>query len=217
MKKWLFLVLMIILMKYWFFSASPAEYVALNSSTCPLPPQLAGNILDAPKQTDVPSDVKTMRFQKAKANVTPKAGYALSAKVLSTHQYSWGRESDFSPVDWALGWQKMTDKKALQYINISQRGRFYHWRVKAENVPKLPISVQEIIQMSSNTHLIPADKSIWYKMKKIKKGEHVKIAGWLVNVDWDDGSYWHTSLSRNDTGAGACEFVLVCQVEKINP
>jgi len=43
----------------------------------------------------------------------------------------------------------------------------------------------------------------------VKKGELVTVAGFLVEVTRPNGWKWRTSLTRTDTGGGACELVWV--------
>jgi hypothetical protein len=38
--------------------------------------------------------------------ITPLASFVIKAKVLSKNSYMLGRESDLSPIDLALGWEK---------------------------------------------------------------------------------------------------------------
>jgi hypothetical protein len=42
-----------------------------------------------------------------------------------------------------------------------------------------------------------------------KRGEIVHMEGYLVRVDGPDGFQWASSLSRSDTGNGACELFWV--------
>src|SRR6185437_16208343 len=57
--------------------------------------------------------------------ITPLAAYQIRARVLHTEAYHFDRESDLSPVDWALGWRSMSDSAALKRLRISQGGRWY--------------------------------------------------------------------------------------------
>ena len=46
-----------------------------------------------------------------------------------------------------------------------------------------------------------------------ERGERVRIDGWLVQIDagrWR----WRSSLTREDSGGGACELVYVCAVTR---
>ncbi len=69
----------------------------------------------------------------------------------------------------------------------------------------------------SNNHLIPADNAIKRKIKRLKKGDHVRIQGYLVNVDAENSAgkvyLWDTSVSRDDSGDGACEIIYVTNIQ----
>ena len=141
--------------------------------------------------------------------LTRKAAFDLRARVLSTEPYYFRRESDLSPVDLALGWGVMSDQAVLDRIDITQGSRWYKTRYEFP----APISDQQIIRNSSNMHMIPASSRIRKSLKKLRRGEIVRLHGFLVDVDHDSGWYWRTSMTRNDTGAGACEIFYVEAVE----
>ena len=141
----------------------------------------------------------------------PKASFDIEARVLSREDYSMDAESKVSPTDLALGWGRMSDEAILEQIDISQRNRFYYWRVE-----QFPIPRKEIEQNSANMHLIPADAYVAGQIDKVKSGELVRFSGYLVNLKRDDGWHWNSSLTRNDTGAGACEVVWVEDFEIIH-
>jgi hypothetical protein len=46
-------------------------------------------------------------------------------------------------------------------------------------------------------------------LKKLRPGQIVTARGYLVDVRGPGGFTWNTSLSRTDTGAGACELFWV--------
>ncbi|HAE99824.1 MAG TPA: hypothetical protein DCG63_00815, partial [Methylophilaceae bacterium] len=60
-----------------------------------------------------------------------------------------------------------------------------------------------------NMHMIPASEQLEDQLKSVKVGQHVKISGYLVQANAPNGFHWKSSLSREDTGAGACELVFV--------
>jgi hypothetical protein len=136
--------------------------------------------------------------------ITPLEAFEIEARVLAAEQYSLGREADLSPVDLALGWGKMSDETILKDIKISQSNRFYYWRVD-----EFPIPRREIETQSANMHMIPADAQIEKVLKSIRPGQIVKLSGDLVQVNASDGWHWKSSLTREDTGMGACEIIYV--------
>ena len=134
----------------------------------------------------------------------PLQNFEIKARVLSAEHYTFDREADLAPVDLALGWGAMSDEAVLKQIRISQSGRFYFWHVDNFPVPR------EVIETSSaNMHMIPADSQIEKTLKSIKAGQLVTISGYLVEAKAADGWRWKSSLSRSDTGRGACELVYV--------
>jgi hypothetical protein len=43
----------------------------------------------------------------------------------------------------------------------------------------------------------------------VRAGDQIRLRGYLVRVAASDGWQWRSSLTRDDTGAGACELVLL--------
>ncbi|MCB4809886.1 hypothetical protein LG204_00980 [Methylovorus menthalis] len=136
--------------------------------------------------------------------ITPLAEFSLQARVLSTQRYQLDRAAQLAPVDLALGWGRMSDETVLSKINISQSGRFYFWRVE-----QFPIPREEIESHSANMHMVPADDTIARQLSAIRVGQRVRIQGQLIEAKGVDGWTWRSSLTRTDTGNGACELVLV--------
>lgn len=140
--------------------------------------------------------------------------YQISARVLRKENYSWDRLSAISPVDLALGWNKMSDEELLEKskISISQGTRFYFWKLPDFNV----LERKEISENSANVHIIPANEKIKeYLEEEVENNDLIYLEGYLVNVEKDvDGRKWYmkTSTTRKDTGAGACEIIYVTKV-----
>jgi hypothetical protein len=105
----------------------------------------------------------------------------------------------------------MSDSAVLARIDISQSARFFYWRTET-----WPISRDEIEQSSANMHIIPADAGVRGALKRVRKGQLVHIEGFLVDASGPGGWRWKTSLTRGDTGAGACELVYVESLDVID-
>ena len=141
------------------------------------------------------------------------AAFNLSAKVLAKKNYYLGREAELSPTDLALGWGAMSDERILRDIDISQSGRFYFWRVESFPIPR-----KEIETHSANMHIIPANDDVAKVLKQINSGDLIELSGHLVNINsTSDSWYWRSSTTRNDTGNGACEVILVSSLRIITP
>ena len=166
-------------------------------------------VAERPEQVDLqPSTFMLNDYQ-----LTRKASFRIRARVLSKEPYYMGRTADLAPIDLALGWGEMSDSAVLSQIDISQSARWYRTRY---DLPP-PISEQQIIFNSSNMHMIPARKGIERKLKKLRQGDIVLINGYLVDINHDSGWYWNSSMSRLDTGDGACELVYVESLSVENP
>ncbi|MDR2875270.1 MAG: hypothetical protein LBV44_05015 [Methylobacillus sp.] len=140
--------------------------------------------------------------------VEPLAAYSIEARVLGTKDYQIGQGADISPLDFAVGWGAMSDSAVLEHISISQGNRFYYWHVN-----EFPIPRGEIESHSANMHLIPANSTVERALKNVRPGNLVRLRGWLVVVSDNTGWQWRSSLSRTDTGNGACELMWVETVE----
>lgn len=152
-------------------------------------------------------------FQKNGYLIQPVASFQVDGLVLSSHFYAprSDLEADLAPVDLALGWGPMSDPVLVSKIQVTQGNRFYHW-----HVTEFPIPREEIETHSANMHMIPANEEIEAQLKDIHSGQTVRISGYLVNVSGEGGYKWHSSLTRKDTGFGACEVIWVQSVTALS-
>lgn len=162
---------------------------------------------DPPEQVPIPDGAAAHAVHDY--DLVPLARFKITARVLSTHRYRGGRESKLAPVDLALGWGRMSDSAVLSAFRISQSARAFHW-----SAAELPIPEDEILTSAANMHLIPADDAVRSRIEQVRAGDVVAFEGSLVEVfaredDWS----WCSSLSRHDTGNGACEVVYVESIE----
>jgi hypothetical protein len=187
--------------------ARAAEPAPGATPGCPMPPAVPA--LGAPRQSDVPSGLAPFRLKPA--TLQPLAGFSIDARVLSRQDYRSGRESDLSPTDLALGWGRMRDDAVLARLDVSQSGRWYMYRWS--DAP--PIPVEEIVRSSANMHVIPANDDVARALDRVRAGDRVRMDGWLVEADAPDGWTWRSSLTRDDSGDGACEVVYACSLSSM--
>ncbi|MCP8467797.1 hypothetical protein NK553_27990 [Pseudomonas sp. ZM23] len=148
-------------------------------------------------------------FRVAAYSIYPLQDFSIEARVLGREDYRLDRGSDLSPTDLALGWGPMADPQVLSSIRITQGNRWYYWRADS-----MPIPRREIETHSANMHMIPANDSVARTLAQVGKDDTIRLSGKLVRVEADDGWRWISSLSREDTGAGACELVWVESLER---
>ena len=137
--------------------------------------------------------------------VTPRAGYKVRARLLGREEYSRGPEGKLAPLDFLLGWGPMSDSSILSQIHLSQGARYYRWAT--DGMPPLPPLV--INDHAANTHLIPANSRVLDTLNGMRVGQVNELSGYLVDVTRADGWHWKSSLTRTDSGAGACELMYV--------
>lgn len=136
----------------------------------------------------------------------PLAAFMLHGRVLSKEGYTFDAGADMAPWDLALGWGPMSDQRVLDQLDISQGQRRF-MVMQATESPPLPWP--EIMSHSANMHLIPSTKAIEKAIGKVRKGDIVEIRGYLVGIQERGQWTWYSSLTRNDTGDGACEIIWV--------
>ena len=206
LRNFLFACVLLGALAWWYSSRTSGGGAAVNSalSDCPLPPRVS--VGEAPLQSDVPSCVGP--FAHSAATLTPLAGFSVEARVLSREDYRMGRESDLSPTDLALGWQRMREDAVLSQLSISQSSRWYHYRWQDQP----PLAPTEIALSSANMHMIPSSGQVADALARVSANDHVRIDGWLVEARTPDGWRWRSSTTREDSGGGACEVVYVCAI-----
>ncbi len=146
-------------------------------------------------------------FDHGGAAITPLAYFDIKARVLQTKRYRFDDEAILAPYDLALGWGRMSDSAVLDRIDISQSNRFYFWRTKQYPIPR-----EEIIASSANMHIIPADEMVMAKLRNVRRGHVLSLRGFLVMSKGDQG-IWISSMTRADSGNGACELFFVESIE----
>jgi hypothetical protein len=157
---------------------------------------------DEPRQRNIANGTP---FRRGDFVLTPRAEFSAEARVLGKENYYVDAGAKLIPVDFAMGWGSMSDTALIDRLRISQSGRFYFWGYSGE----APAPHQEIIRSSANMHLIPADAAVKKVLSSARVGDVVAIEGDLVDAKSDGGWSMTTSLTRDDSGAGACEIVYV--------
>jgi hypothetical protein len=139
--------------------------------------------------------------------IKPLANYTITAVVLSRERYRYDRGAELAPVDLALGWGPMSMAPVINELKVSQSGRFYEYSYREP-----PLEQRQIELHSANTHCLPANEDIRRQLLAVRRHELVTMEGYLVEVTADDGYRWRSSLTREDTGGGACEVMWITSV-----
>ena len=209
MPRWLWITLAL---------AAAALFWAANRERGPAVAPMAGAALACPqlnaprglaeplqRPVDAPAEARVDQHL-----LRPLAAFAIEARVLGREDYRLDRGAALSPTDLALGWQRMADPAVYEKLDISQGGRWYRYRWGSEGPPIPP---REIVRSSANMHLVPANAAVAQAISRVEPDQTVRLQGWLLEVEADDGWRWRSSLSREDSGDGACELIYVCEFE----
>ncbi|HKA35182.1 MAG TPA: hypothetical protein VKH43_00075 [Thermoanaerobaculia bacterium] len=141
--------------------------------------------------------------------IVPRFKWDESARVMSEEPYSFGAAGALIPMDWVLAWGPVVAPPYARRIHYTQVSRFYMWGTSATDLDR-----GTIVTHTANTHVIPATARLRRAAASVRKGDDVRLEGWLVDVDGiDDPSFhWKTSVSRSDEGPGGCETVYLTRL-----
>jgi hypothetical protein len=157
---------------------------------------------DAPAQKNIPA--KSLGVVEG-WHLTAVAEYHLRGRVLNTKRYYNDASAKLVPYDVAIGWQRMSDQAVLDQFSISMGNRFFFYEWSDE--PAIP--TDEIKVSAANNHVIAANDEVRGVIRGLRRGQILKMDGYLVNANGPEGRTWNSSLTREDTGNGACELFYV--------
>ena len=135
------------------------------------------------------------------------AEYSISAAVKSRQEYKSDYAARISPLDLVLAWGDLNRPETDDHIHYSQYGRWYEIRYDAAS----PVTGTYIQENSANVHMIPKNDRIAEQLLRIRVGDYIELEGYLVQAQFESGT-WTSSLTRSDTGDGACEILYVTRV-----
>ena len=155
-------------------------------------------------------------------SITYRYSYSIDALVVSTKDYDGGSHlrDQLSPVDFGLAWGNVAATNTEIDYHWSQSGRWIHWEIDTAADLAKAGGVSTVNSHCSNNHIIPATSTVESEVKKVRRGDHVKLEGYLVDVyaEKSNGTWfaWNSSTSRTDTGDGACEVFYVTKAEIVS-
>ncbi|MEP7062394.1 MAG: hypothetical protein ABI881_08345 [Betaproteobacteria bacterium] len=140
-----------------------------------------------------------------------RARYDLTVRVLRKERYRLDGVASIAPYDLAVGWGPMSDSQVLKQLEITQMGRFFYWRMR--DSATFPLAVHDLVASAGQIHAIPADEHVEAALAHIRRGQVITLHGYLVDVRGPRGFAWNTSLTREDTGDGACEIMWIESID----
>lgn len=150
--------------------------------------------------------------------LTPRATYEISGLVVSQHRsdalFNLYHQADPGNIrDVCVVWGEAITNGSYRKVKFSS-GEFtcsFSWS-GALTPPFKP-------EKASNSHLIPANRAIARHIGSIRVGDQIRMTGLLVDYkvtrEGQDIFTRRTSLTRDDTGNGACEILYVTDLSVV--
>jgi len=168
-----------------------------------------GAVAAAEPQQEMVADAGTVEH--AGFALEKRARYRFTALVLRKEIYRIDAGANLAPVDLGIGWGRMSDPAVVGALQFSQMGRFLYWEPRDR--AHFPLPPDELVRSAAQVHAIPAAPHIERRLRSLRPGALITAEGWLVDARQPNGAVWRTSLSRADSGAGACELMLIEALE----
>jgi hypothetical protein len=167
--------------------------------------------IPAPVQTAlIPPEQTVVVGNEGEVSIKLLAEYELKGIVKGKKSYR-DFASQISKYDIAIAWGDLNKEELDQHVKYSQSSRWYLYRYS----PEFPEDEAYIVNNSANVHLVHADDEILKKLKKVGRDDYIILKGYLIEAAFGNGP-WRSSLTRTDTGNGACEIMYVTSVEIVN-
>ena len=167
-------------------------------------------VTDAPLQGNLETP---KAFDARGVTFIERARYDLTVRLLRKEHYRIDGGADIAPYDLAVGWGPMSDSSVIEKLDITQMGRFFYWRVR--DASQFPLSPHDLIVSAAQIHAIPASTGVEAQLAHIRAGQLITLHGYLVDVRGPRGFTWNTSMTREDTGAGACEIMWIESIDGV--
>ncbi len=153
-------------------------------------PQAPGVLApDAPRVAPVID--KPQIFERNAHVLTALARFEAHARVLSVDRYAGDRAAKVAPLDIALGWGPLSDSVTLKIVDVAQTKRGVVFK---SYDPKLPD--EQAATFLLNVHVIAADAALGKKLEDLRRGNVVRMQGWLVEAVSGDGWRWRGEERR---------------------
>jgi len=182
-------------------TASSDEDPRLNRSIAP----------DEPYQRLIRDGVS---FPFLKYRILPIAKFRAKGLILSLKDYRTGPDEhriSLSPTDIALGWGPMATASILKNFRYYQANRFFYYaNYVSFSQEALDLDVDAHV---ANIHIIPSNASVAALLRRLQPLDMVELEGKLVRVFFKGQAIWESSLSRTDSGDGACELLYLERIE----
>jgi hypothetical protein len=201
-------------------SASAVTLVVafFNRNAIPAQIDFHPNLADEPRQRALDQRPFTVPYAGVEYRVEPLYSYELYGLVVSYRQHDgeslMHRSSNdhLNMADVCVVWSDTAFSPTLGALDF-WNGIFTCNVQTRDSVAWSRFKMNQL----ANNHLISADPFIREQVAKVRIGDQIRIKGSLARYGAAGGGLRGTSTTRNDTGDGACETILVEEFDIVVP
>jgi len=191
----------------------------LRKDVLPPPAGLHQELNEAPKQVAVQVGLIDTTVNGVKYSIQPRYAYDLYGLVVSLHDsdswydYVHKEWNDYlNVVDLCVVWGENIRRDAYKRVNYSQTQTECFWSTLSSEAARAFDG-----SAMSNNHLITDNPKMARRLRQVRIGDEVHFRGYLANYTiYKNGAPTGrrvTSVTRTDTGNGACEVVYIQEFE----
>lgn len=181
-----------------------------NRNSFPEKIEAIAELNSEPQQTQLKQAPFSLRYEDVNYIVEPQYEYQLYGLVVSYRHHDgdsmlhklWNDHLNMADV--CVVWGKTAFSAYLNQF------KFWNGQFTCNFSTRSDIAWKSFNQNEiSNNHLISNDEFIRNKIKDLKVGDQIRVAGFLSAYGAEGGGKRGTSVVRTDTGNGACETIFV--------
>ena len=190
-----------------------------------LPPadRLDASLRQEPRQRPTDRAPFTVELEGITYSVEPEFSYAIEGLVVSEHvTASWWRPRTFhtrandrlNVKDVCVVWGENAANGSYRQARFHS-GEFTCYVRFAAAEPARAFVPRAL----SNNHLLAVDPNLRRQLSDLRRGDQIALRGYLASYSHNLGQGYRrgTSISRDDTGNGACETLYVSEVQVLRP
>jgi hypothetical protein len=180
-----------------------------NRNDLPARSTLRAQLEDEPRQKQISKDSFAVDYAGVRYKVEPLYEYELEGMVVSFRQHDGKSEmhsqtnDHLNVADLCVVWGQTAASPYLSDISFWNGIFTCNFQTRSQTAWE-SIRPQQI----SNNHLITNDDFLRRQIGKVTIGDQIRVRGWL-SAYGTGGNRRGTSITREDTGDGACETIFV--------
>lgn len=198
-----------------------AAYLSIRDVALPPPSAIAREIVEGePRQGPTDAQPFTTAIRGYTYTITPRATYEIAGLVVSRHRgdawFNMYHATDPGNIeDVCVVWGEVIANGSYRKVQFwsGEFTCYFSWPGRLDP----PFDVEK----AANNHLIPADEYVTHRIRNLRVGDQIRMTGLLVDYAVSSGGRTlltrQTSLTRKDTGNGACETMFVTDLAVVRP